>query len=324
GTCLLASVAPGMVLWGFGVALLANIGLEGSMVFYNAYLPEIAPADHQGRVSGWGFATGYAGSLLGLLMVYPLVSREHFGPAFIATGAAFFLFALPAFFWLPRDRPARLPARQAALGGLRETWRTFREILRVRELRGFLLAYFIYEDGVNTVIYFSAIFAAKTLGFPMTHLIPLYAVVQISALLGALAWAKPTDRLGPKFVVLVMLAQWSVVVTATYFVQTQMQFYLVAVLAGTGLGAIQAASRTFMSTLIPAGREGEFFGFYTLCGKSAAVLGPLVFGGVSAATGGDQRLAVLSVLVFYLVGGVLLWRVKAGGPTTAASAPANA
>lgn len=324
GTCLLASVAPGMVLWGFALSLLASIGFEGSMVFYNAYLPEIASADRQGRVSGWGFATGYAGSLLGLLLALPLVKGENFGAAFLATGGAYLLFSLPAFLWLPADQAARLTARQAAAGGVRESWRTFRDILRIRELRRFLLAYFIFEDGVNTVVYFSSIFAAKTLGFSMTQLILLYAVVQVSALLGALGWAKPTDRLGPKAVVLAMLAQWALVVTAAYFVQTRAQFFAVAVLAGTGLGAIQAASRAFMSTLIPHGREGEFFGFYTLCGKSASVLGPLVFGGVSAASGGNQRLAILSVLAFYLVGGVLLWRVKAGGPTATARSPLEA
>ena len=314
-TCLLATVDAGMVLWGFAVALVANFAFEGSMVFYNAYLPELVPADHQGRLSGWGFATGYAGSVLGLLLALPLVSREMFGAAFVATGAAFLLFAVPAFVWLPADQPARLAPLQAARGGLRETARTFRDILRVPALRRFLLAYFIYEDGVNTVVYFSAIFAATTLGFPLTLLIPLYAVVQVSALAGALAWAKPTDRLGPKLVVMVMLGQWSLVVLGAYYVQTQLQFFILAALAGTGLGAIQAASRAFMATLIPRGREGEFFGFYTLCGKSASVLGPLVFGGVSAATGGNQRLAILSVLFFYLVGGVLLWKVKAGGPT---------
>jgi UMF1 family MFS transporter len=287
------------------------------MVFYNAYLPEIASGDHQGRVSGWGFATGYAGSLLGLLLAWPLVARDNFSATFLLTGVAFLLFSLPAFLWLPRDAPARLGAREAALGGLRETWRTFRDIVRIPELRRFLLAYFVYEDGVNTVVFFSSLFASKTLGFATTELILLFAVVQVSALLGALAWAKPTDRRGPKFVVLTMLAQWSLVVTAAYFVQTRTQFFVVAVLAGTGLGAIQAASRAFMSTLVPAAREAEFFGFYTLCGKSASVLGPLVFGAVSVASGGNQRLAVLSVLLFYLVGAAMLWRVPAGGPTLA-------
>jgi UMF1 family MFS transporter len=324
GTCLLASVAPGMVLWGFLLTVLAGIGFEGSMVFYNAYLPEIASLDHQGRVSGWGFATGYAGSLLGLLMVLPLVGGEKYEAAFLATGAAYLLFALPAFFWLPPDVPARLGVTQAAGGGFRESWRTFRDILHFPALRRFLLAYFIYEDGVNTVVYFSSLFAAKTLGFSATQLILLFAVVQVSALLGALLWAKPTDRLGPKFVVLAMLVQWSLVVMAAYFVQSQIQFFVVAVLAGTGLGAIQAASRAFMATLIPAEREAEFFGFYTLCGKSASILGPLVFGAISVATGGNQRLAVLSVLLFYLVGAAVLWRVRAGGPTTTLPRPREA
>jgi UMF1 family MFS transporter len=228
---------------------------------------------------------------------------------------AYLFFALPAFAYLPGDQPARLGPRAAMAGGVRESWRTFRDILRQRAVRRFLLAYFIYEDGVNTVIYFSSIFAATTLGFPMTDLLLLYAAVQISALAGALAWAKPTDRLGPKLVVQVMLVQWALVVAGAYFVRTRGEFFLLAILAGTGLGAIQAASRAFMSTLVPSGREGEFFGFYNLCGKAAAVLGPLLFGIVSAATGGNQRLAILSVLLFYLTGGAILRGVRAGGPT---------
>jgi UMF1 family MFS transporter len=314
-TVLLAGVAPGMVLWGFVLSVIATVGFEGAMVFYNAYLPEIAPRDHQGRVSGWGFATGYAGSLLGLLAALPLVRRDDFASAFVLTGLAFLIFSLPAFLYLPRDQAARLGPGAAMAGGVRESWKTLQDILRRPELRRFLLAYLIYEDGVNTVVYFSSIFAAKTLGFPMTDLLLLYAAVQISALAGSLAWAKPTDRLGPKFVVQAMLVQWTLVVAGTYYVQTRGQFFLLAVLAGTGLGAIQAASRAFMATLVPAGREGEFFGFYNLCGKSAAVLGPLVFGGVSAATSGNQRLAILSVLFFYVVGGAILRGVRAGGPT---------
>ena len=111
------------------------------------------------------------------------------------------------------------------------------------------------------------------------------------------------------------LCQWTAVVIAAYFVRTPGQFYVLAVVAGTGLGAVQAASRTFLTTLIPRGMEAQLFGFYTLCGKSAAVLGPLVFGGISHAAGGDQRLGILAVGVFFLLGLVLVARVRAGGPT---------
>lgn len=313
-TCLLLTVEPGMVIWGFVLTLLAYIGIEGGLVFYNAYLPEIAPPSYQGRVSGWGFAVGYAGSFAGLLMAFPLVQRELYGLAFLVVGLGVLLLALPAFFGLPADAPARMGVKEAAAGGLREAIETFRAARSLPPMRRFLAAYFFYEDGVNTVINTAAIFAAKTLGFAATELIGLFATVQVSALVGAMVWAKPTDRRGPKFVVMAMLIQWSLIVTLAYFVQSKPQFFAIAVLAGSGLGAIQAASRAFMASLIPEGKEAEFFGLYALCGKSASIIGPLVFGMVSHLTAGNQRLSVLSVIVFYVVGALLLARVRAGGP----------
>jgi UMF1 family MFS transporter len=182
-------------------------------------------------------------------------------------------------------------------------------------MRRFLTAYLVYEDGVNTVILFAAVFAAKTLAFTTTEIIGLFLVVQVTALLGSAAWARVTDLRGPKLVVAVMLGQWTAVTVIASFVDAKWQFWLVAVLAGTGLGAIQAASRTFMATLLPAGREAEFFGFYALVGKTGAVAGPLVFGGVSRATAGNQRAAIIVVGLFFLVGLALLTRARAGGPT---------
>jgi UMF1 family MFS transporter len=302
-----------MVLWGFAITVIANIGFEGGLVFYNAYLPEIAPPEYQGRVSGWGFGTGYAGSTFGLLLALVFVQKELFTLGWIAIAAAFLIFSLPAFLWLPRDASARRGIVDAALGGIRESWQTFQEILQHKALRGFLFAYFFFEDGVNTVVYFAASFAMQTLKFAQQEAIYLFLVVQISALAGAFIWAKPTDTLGPKRVLLIVIVQWSLVVTAAYFVQTKMQFFGVAVLAGTGLGAIQAAARAFMASLTPKGREADFFGFFSLCGKSAAVLGPLLFGQISNATGGNQRLAILSVMILFILGGTLLTRVKAGG-----------
>ncbi len=316
---LYITVEPGMALWGLVVTMVSYVGFEGALVFYNAYLPEIAPPDRQGRVSGWGFGVGYAGSLLGLLLALGLIrsfpAPTSFQLTWLAIAAAFFVFSLPALLFLPKDAAPQMGLLQAARGGIGESLRTFREIVAQRETRRFLLAYFFYEDGVNTVIVSAAAFASLTLRFESQQLIVLFALVQISALVGAFLWARPTDRLGPKHVVTIMLAQWALVVTAAYFVQTATQFYVVAVLAGTGLGAIQASSRAFMATLIPRGREGDYFGFYHLCGKSAAILGPLLFGHVSSATGGNQRLAILSVLLLFVVGGTLLTRVRAGGPT---------
>ncbi len=316
-TALMATVRPGMVTWGFFLGVLGNVGYEGALVYYNAYLPDLAPPSHQGRVSGWGFATGYAGSIVALLLAFPFVQSQNYGGAFLTTAALFAVFSLPAFIFLPEPHRGRVSVWQAAREGGAEVLSTARKIIRMPDLRRFLGAYFIFEDGVNTVIAFSAIFAAQTLGFPMDRLIVLYIVVQVSALLGALAWAWPTDKLGPKRVVMVTLCQWTAIVVAAYFVETQAQFWVLAVVAGTGLGAVQAASRTFLASLCPDGMEAELFGFYSLCGKSAAIMGPLVFGGISHAAGGNQRAGILAIGSFFLIGFVLLSRVKAGGPARA-------
>jgi UMF1 family MFS transporter len=205
---------------------------------------------------------------------------------------------------------------------VRESWTTFREILTMPDLRRFLLAYLFYEDGVNTVVFFSAIFAGHTLGFSTPEVIGLYFVVQLSALAGAWVWGRPIDTRGPRFVVRCTLVQWCAVVLAAFLVETKTQFFLVAVLAGTGLGAVQAASRAFMASLIPPGREAALFGFYSLCGKTAAVMGPVIFGAVSRATGGNQRTAIVAVGVMFVIGLLVLAGMRAGGP--AAGRPARA
>ncbi len=312
-TCLLSTVQEGMILLGFVLSVISYIGTEGGQTFYNAYLPEIAPPDRRGRVSGWGFAVGYAGSMMALLGVLPLVQRGRLPAAFVVAGLGFLIFAVPAFLWLPSDRPNYRSIADAARAGWRATAGTFGALRRVPHLRRFLLAYFFYEDGVNTVINTAAVFATTTLGFHYTELIGLFATVQMSALIGAWLWAKPTDSLGPKRVVLTMLVQWTAVVTAAYFVRTKAHFFVVAVLAGSGLGAVQAASRALMASLIPRGKEAEFFGIYALCGKTASIMGPLLFGIISRHTGGNQRLSILSVIAFYLIGALLLIRVRAGG-----------
>jgi UMF1 family MFS transporter len=317
-TALMATVEPGMVLRGFVLGVLGTVGFEGALVFYNAYLPDIASRQWQGRVSAYGFAVGYAGSIVALLVALPFARAGALDWCFLSAAALFGLFALPSFLILPEDRPSRIEVIEAVRESVLGTVRTVREVLRFRELRRFLGAYLLYEDGVNTVIFFSSIFAARTLGFGMVQLIGLYLLVQFTALVGAFLWGKPTDRLGPKIVVLCMLVLWIGVVIAAYFVEVQRQFYFLAAVAGSGLGAIQAASRTFMAGLIPKGREGEFFGCYALCGKTASILGPLVFGAVSYAMAGNQRVAILAVGLFFLMGLILLLRVRAGGPTSQA------
>lgn len=316
-TALMATVDPGEVLWGWLLAVVATVGFEAALVYYNAYLPDLAPPERQGRLSAYGFALGYLGSAVALAAALPFAVAGRYGGAFLVAAGLFGVFAVPAVRYLPPDRPGRLDLASAVRVGFTETRATLRRILRVPALRSFLLAYLVYEDGINTVIYFSSVFAGHTLGFTTAEVIQLYFVVQLSALVGAWAWGRPTDLKGPKFVVMCTLVQWCLVVAAAYFVTTRAQFLAVAVVAGTALGAVQAASRTFMASLISRGEEAEMFGFYALCGKTAAIFGPVVFGVASRLSGGNQRVAIVAVGLFFLVGLLLVARVRAGGPTGA-------
>src|SRR5256712_4842352 len=161
----------------------------------------------------------------------------------------FGLFSSPAFVILPPDSHHPLPLREAVSRGLRQTLATLREIMTLPErtaMRRFLMAYLIYEDGVNTVIAFAAVFAAKTLGFSMTEIIILFMVIQVTALAGSAARARPTDSRGPKFVAAVLLIQWAAATVLAHLVDGQWHFWIVAVPAGARLGAIQAARRPFL------------------------------------------------------------------------------
>lgn len=166
---------------------------------------------------------------------------------------------------------------------------------------------------MNTVIVFSSIFAATTLGFRPEELIVLYIIVQATALFGAFVMAKPIDLWGPKKVVIISLLMWTSVATIAFFVQTKTQFWLLASFAGLGLGIVQAATRAFYSQFILKGKEAEYFGVYSLVGKSSAILGPLIFGQISI-TFRSQRPAILSVAAFFLIGLIILKSVRGGGP----------
>jgi UMF1 family MFS transporter len=317
-TALMATVGTGMVLWGWVLAVVGVVTYEAAIVYYNSYLARIAPRERLGRVSAAGFAVGYAGSLVAFVAAYPFAAAHAYWGCFLAAAVLFALASLPSFVVLPPDTRHPMPLRVAAAHGARATLVTLREILTSPErvqMRRFLVSYLIYEDGVNTVVTFAGIFAAKTLGFSFTEIIALFMLVQITALVGSAVWARPTDTRGPKFVVRLTLVQWAAVTVLAFLVQEKWHFWVVAILAGTGLGAVQAASRTFMATLVPPEREAEFFGFYSLVGKAGAVLGPVVFGAVSWLLSGNQRAAIVAVGLFFIVGLVLLGRVSAGGPT---------
>lgn len=317
---LFGTIRPGMVWWGFTLAVLANVGFEGSLVYYNAYLPDIAPPEHRGYVSGLGYGIGYAGSALGLVIALPLVKAGQYAATWLTVALFFVVFSIPLFRAMPRDAPSGVSARQAGIEGIVHFRRILRDALGMPRLRRFLLALFFYIDGVETTIFFASIYAATTLHFTQGELILMFLAVQLAALVGAIALARPIDRWGPKRVIDLSLLVWVAVAVATALTHGKAAFLAIAVIAGTQLGTVQAASRAMMASLIPRGKEAEMFGFYAVVGKSSAILGPIVFGTVSHALGGNQRAAVLAVGAFFVLGLILLQRVPRG--ITAGSPPA--
>ncbi|HZN02201.1 MAG TPA: MFS transporter [Candidatus Polarisedimenticolia bacterium] len=315
-TALLRLVGPGDIALGMALFILANVGYEGAHVFYNGFLLEIASDRELGRVSGYGWAVGYLGGLLALGLSLPL-TRDGFGPAGIdryrwtfPLVALFHLtFALPLFLWL-KERAPRRPVRFAAMvrEGTTRLATTLRSVRRYPDLLRFLLAFFIYNDGVMTVISFGAIYALNVIGFTVLQVTLLFFVMQLTAAVGAFVAGRLVDSLGPRKTILMTLGLWCFVVLGAFLSRSVPQFFAVCVGASIGMGSTQTASRSLMALLVPPGRSAEFFGFYGLTGKVSAIFGPLAFGAV-AAFAGSERPAVLSVLPFFAIGYVLLLRV---------------
>lgn len=325
-------VGPGDLAAGTILFVLANIGFAGGNGIYNGFLPELSDEGSVGRLSGYGFALGYAGGLLALALCLPLLSgglgpdnQTSFRSSFVVTALWFALFSVPIFLWM-RERAVAssvTPGTTLLAAGYARLKETFKRVRKLTDLFEFLAAFLIYNDGIETVIYFSSIYAVSVLGFSMLETVWLFMAVQATALVGAVVFGHVTDRIGAKRTILITLALWSAVVTAAFFTTSKAQFWGIALVAGIGLGSNQAASRGLVRFFIPAGKDAEFYGFFALCGKFSAVLGPAVYG-VVAKLSGDQRIAILSVLAFFVTGALLLTRVDVErGRRTAREFPAE-
>ena len=296
---------PGLILFG-----IANIAFDLGFLFCSAFLVEIATPSKMGRISGYGWGLGYVGGLLSLALAYPFIkgglTEENlplYRASFAVTAVFFLVAALPTFVFL-RERavPHKMSSRKSPV---REAFTrlasTARQLKRYRDLAVYLGGYLIYTDAINTVIVASGIFANKVLDFSPGDLIIYFLVTQITAGLGAVGFGWMADQVGAKRTISVTLILWVLVAFAASVVQTHAQFYLIGLVAGAALGANQSASRMLLGQFTPSGRQGEFFGFFSVTGKFAAVIGPLVYGEVTALTG-SQRWAVLSMAVFFVAG----------------------
>jgi UMF1 family MFS transporter len=315
-TAGLALTGAGTIALAMTLFILAAIGFETSCVIYNAFLPDLVPDHRMGRLSGGGWALGYVGGLLALLACLPLTDR-HLNLVPLLVAAWYLVFAIPALAVL-RDRPATEPPSNGHLlaGGFARLCSTLGEIVRYRELVRFLIAYFVYNNAVVTVIVFAVAFSTDSLGFSNRDSILLIVLLNVVAAPGALVFGWIADRIGARSTLVVTLLSWLVVVAGAELAAwpdlltpdgKKEVFWAVAALAALCIGAIQATSRSLVGQMAPAGRAGEFYGFMAFTGKGSAILGPLVFGLASLHFG--QRVAVATIGGFFLVGLVLLLRV---------------
>ena len=325
-TSLLFFVGEGMIFWGVMLFILSNIGFEAGLVFYDAFLPELTSAKNYGRVSGYGYAMGYVGSLVTLAIALPFIQLDLIKETFPLAAVFFMFFSLPLFIFL-KDNRKNIEHEQTYLRiGFNRVYNTIKNLKDYKNLAMFLLAFFFYIEGVNTVIFFSGNYAQTTLGFSFEELALFFLIVQTTAIIGSTGFGVLSDSIGQKTTITISLVIWIFTMLVAYLtseennflmnflmnasggefkvIQTS-SFYVVGLLAGSVMGATQSVSRSLMSKLTPANKKTEFFGFYSFFGKSSAILGPLVFGFVSFVTE-SQRLAILSISIFFIIGLVLL------------------
>jgi len=346
-TCLLFFVTGQMYLIGGLLFILANVCFGAAVVFYNAFLPEITSEDMRDRVSSRGFAWGYLGGGVLLALNFALISQAArvFGPlgyeggdaqglavrvSMLSAGVWWGGFAIITFRRLKSRPPERqLPAGKSYLtAGFAELLSTFRELWRLRQTLRFLLGYLLYNDGIQTVIGAASVFLAQELfrsrGLPdnPAFLLGVFLMVQFIAFLGSLLFERVAALVGTKRAILLSLVIWSGIVIYAYaLLQTTGQAWVMGGLIGLVLGGSQALSRSLFSRMIPKGREASFFGIYELSERGTSWLGPQVFSIVVASTG-SYRQAVLSLIVFFVAGMLILFFTdtdravhEAGNPT---------
>ncbi len=312
---------PALILVGVGV-----IAFDFATVFYNALLPALAPPDKVGRVSGWGWAAGYAGGLTCLVVaLIGLVQSqapwlgldadraEPVRATMLLVAVWFGIFSAPIFLFTPDSGRARHPIGMAIRYGIRELLETFRNVRRHRNIVKFLGARMLYIDGLNTLFSFAGIYAAGTFGMTVSEIIRFGIALNVTAGLGAAGFAWIDDWIGPKKTILISLVSLIVFGGGLLLVESKELFWLLGLAIGIFVGPIQAASRSFMARLAPKDRETEMFGLFAFSGKATAFLGPLLVSTVTLQFG-SQRLGMTTILCLFLAGLVVLLFVDC--PTT--------
>jgi len=331
GTVGLALVGPNEVAFAMLVLVMATVAFALGENLIAAFLPEIAHRDGMGRISGYGWALGYFGGLLtlGVCLTYinwassrGLESTHYVPVALLITAAIFAITACPTFLWL-RERAQPKPAIDGVSylkAGFAQVQHTLRHAAHMPDLFRFLQCLTLFQAGVATVIVVAAIYAQEVMGFDTQQLIMLIMVVNLTAAIGAFAFGHAQDRFGSVRSLTAALLVWIAAIVVTLLADEPSDLWLAGNLMGLAMGATQAGGRAIIGQLTPASRNAEIFGLWGLATRAAAIIGPVSYGVISELTDGNYPLAMLSTLVFFVLGLLLLSTVNEERGKVAAAA----
>lgn len=316
-TSLLVLTGPGDYLLASVLFIIGNIGFATGNIFYNSFLPALAEPHQLDKLSARGFALGYIGGGLSLLIVFILIQQYHWfglpdrGTAtrigFLLTGLWWAGFALPMFRYVRESVFIHEP--EPIQHGLGSYLRTFSRIRQYPQLLRFLIAFLFYNDGIQTIIAVSAIFASVELGLSQGSILGCFLMIQFVAMPGALMFAKIAEKFGARNAVMASLVLFIAVTIYAFRMTSAGEFWMLGLVVALILGGSQAISRSMFAAMVPAKRSAEFFGFYAVSGKFASIFGPLVFAVISDLTG-SARLSILALSGFFIVGIVILATVN--------------
>ena len=307
---------------------IANYAYQGGLVFYNALLPNVCSERSIGRVSGYGVAFGYVGSILGLTLVLPLVEGTFFGlnipfiekggsiASFIPSAILFLIFAIPAFLFI-KDQKTDNRTQKFKLDittSFKKIWDGISNTKKYPGVRRFLIAKFFYEDAIQTLIIFMAVYLRKVMGFTQEGATKFFIVVIPGAIIGSAIFGIITDHLGPKKTLSLVLIGWIASLFILIYTMDILTFWIIGTFIGVFLGSTWTASRPLLISLVPKNMLGEFFGLYSLSGKLAAIFGPIVWAIIVNAFDNfgvvfKYKAAIAALTIMIIIGLIILQKV---------------
>ncbi len=318
-TSLLICIGSGMWFYASLLYIFGRIGFGGGNIFYDSLLPHVARADEIDNVSAGGYAYGYlGGGILLAINLLMILKPAFFGIpdaewgsriSFITVGIWWAIFSIPIFKNVsePRTIISKDESPNPFLAGYKRVKKTFKDIKKFKELAKFLVAFWIYNDGVGTIIIMAVIFGAE-IGIGRTHLIGAILLVQFLGFPFTLIFGRLPKRIGTKNSILIALGVYSIIAVLGYFMRAPLHFWLLAVLVSLVQGGTQALSRSMYGSMSPPSKSAEFFGFYNVSSKFAGIVGPFLFGIVGQLTG-TSRISIVAIVLFFVIGGLVLTTV---------------